>query len=107
MVQKQTTPAANHLRCRRYFWQKLSQKSEIILRFTIHINECIKSCSLRPSGREIGIHKAVDDCAADTSLRTRRIFNAGVIFRTVSVPHLVVRVYHVSAQIEVVGDSGM
>ena len=49
---------------------------------------------LRPSGREIGIGQTIDNRAADTALRTGRIFDAGVIFRTVSVPHFVTHVYH-------------
>lgn len=61
---------------------------------------------LRPSGGEIGIHKAVDNGSAHTALRTRRIFDAGVIFRTVSVPHLIVDVYHIAGGIEVVGIEG-
>ena len=61
---------------------------------------------MRPTCMEVRTSDAVDDGFAHAPVIGGRVFNTGVIFCTVSVPHLVVRVYHISIGIEVVGIEG-
>lgn len=62
------------------------------------------SLYLRPARVEIAVFDAVNGNAADSSLLRGRILDARVVFCTVSIPHLVIHVYHIARGIEVVGE---
>ena len=61
---------------------------------------------LRPAGVEVAVFDAVDNGLTHSALIGRRIFNTRVVFCTISIPYLVIHVYHVAGGIEGIGIEG-